>query len=457
MRQGALPRSARQPPWLGEQYDRERPPPAKHGGRAENEGNDVASRNVLNGRLEEFRLVELLQMMGLGSNTGALHIHHDSGQSGIVYFDNGGLVSCVELDTEALTLGHVLQQLNLAGPEHLDHAYHLQTQDPLGPRIGERLVDLGIISPEHLVHALKTQTLWTVRELALWREGSYEFHADERVPAHSTGIHIETTPAMMEVLRYEHEWETLQPFLPDGMRTHLAMAREPMPGHPLRFSAADWRLIARVNEHHTVRRVATSLRHPEVEIARQIGPFVQQGLLIAIGAAGRPGLPPEAVRLSMRHFDLFSLLISMEQDWLKRKSPLEQLSALASFINQTMKALEDACREGGLSLAPDTLNTLLAQRGLFGVDSYRFRIANNQIDVDDFTSYCRDALNNATRGSLGNTKLIYDRCSTVLQSALVAAFESINARVALPLERQQNREAWEALLMTIRGENDMGE
>src|SRR5262249_23424074 len=73
-----------------------------------------SSNSVLSGRLEEFRLVELLQMMGLGANTGALHLRQDGGRTGLIYFDSGALVSAAELDTEALTLGHVLQQLGLA-------------------------------------------------------------------------------------------------------------------------------------------------------------------------------------------------------------------------------------------------------------------------------------------------------------------------------------------------------
>src|SRR5262249_41377695 len=100
-------------------------------------------------------------MMGLGSNTGALHLQQTDSKTGILYFDQGELVNATELDTEALTLGHVLQQLNLASAQQLEHAFRLQTQDPLGKRIGERLVDLNILSDEQLDYALTTQTLWT--------------------------------------------------------------------------------------------------------------------------------------------------------------------------------------------------------------------------------------------------------------------------------------------------------
>ena len=74
--------------------------------------------------------------------------------------------------------------------------------------------------------------------------------------------------------------------LPDGMRTHLMMAFEPPLGHPLQFHAAAWQVISRVNAQHTVRRIATSLRKPEIDVARMIGPLVHEGLLVPVGAAG---------------------------------------------------------------------------------------------------------------------------------------------------------------------------
>jgi hypothetical protein len=412
----------------------------------------MANLGVLSGRLEEFKLVELLQVMGMNANTGALHLEASDGRTGLVYFDTGALVSCIELDTEALTLGHVLQQLNLATGEQIERAFRLQTQDPLGKRIGERLIDLGILTPEKLNNALAMQALWTAREVALWVSGTYELHPGEHLPADTAGVRIDPQRVVMEVLRYEQEWEELRRFLPEGMRTHVAMVFDPPIGHPLLFPSDIWHVITHVNRFRTVRRIATALRQPEVEAARMITPLVRDGLLVPIGAAGGPGLPEEAQRMSMRNFDLFTLLIGMEQDWLKRKSPRDQLVGLATFINQTMHALEDACRENGLSLAPDTLATLFGRGGLGNVQGYKFRIANNRIDIFDFSAFCGRVFESSTRSMIGGPKAFYDEMMDVLQRGLEAAFHAINARIASPIERVQNQEAWEALFMTFRGQ-----
>lgn len=411
----------------------------------------MSSPGVLSGRLEEFRLVELLQVMGLSANTGALHLRTADGRTGLIYFVEGALVSCIELDTEALTLGHVLQQLNLVSTTQIEHAFHLQTQDPLGKRIGERLIELGYINEDQLYHALRTQALWTARELALWSAGTYEFHPGERLPAESTALAIDPTEVVMELLRFEHEWQSLVPYLRDGMRTHVAMAFAPPIDHPLSFHAAAWQVISRVNAHQTVRRIATALRQPEVEVARMIGPLVREGLLVPVGAAGGPGLPEEAERMSMHNFDLFTLLIGMEQEWLKRKTPADQLIALVGFINQTMTVLAEACQTNGLHLSPDTLATLLAREGLESIEGYQLVVAHNHINVSDFATFCHRVLEGTARGTTTAPKLFFDQAFDVLRRALAAAFQAINARVSSPIERVQNQEAWEALFATLRG------
>jgi hypothetical protein len=410
----------------------------------------VTEARPLRGSLNEFGLVEILQMMGLGNMTGALHLHRPDGRTGIIYFYDGFLATCTELNTEALTLGLVLQQLGMATAEQLDSAYDLQTQDPLGKRIGELLIDYQIITPEQLQDALKTQLLWTAREMAQWQEGAYEFLPGEHLPNEDIPLRIEVTRVVMEVLRYTQEWDELQQCLPDGMRTRLEMAFAIPQGAPLTFDLNTWRVVSHVNTHRTVRRIAAAIHQPELEVARLIAPLVERALLVPLESSSKPGLPIPARRLSMDSFDLFSLLSRMEQEWLRRRQPVEQLAALAQFINWTMSNLTETCAHNGISLSPDTLASLLNREGLLRIVGYTLKIQDNQIDLDDFTQYCRSYLD--PRNVDPAAGKFHDRASTLLQRALRATFQAINARIASPLERMQNQEAWEALFLGFQGE-----
>ena len=408
--------------------------------------------SVLKGRLEGFRPAELLQVMGLNASTGALHLRADANRVGLIYVESGAIVSCAEMDTGALTLGQVLQQLNLASHEQLDRVYHMQTQDPLGKRIGERLVDLNILSRDQLAMALKTQALWTLREMALWREGAYEFHPEERASGGSGDLRLSMTQAVMEMMRYEAEWNDLVEQLPDGTRTHLALAPMPPAQYPLKFPTSVWRIVAQVNTQQSVRRIATAVRQPEELVARQLATLVRDELLLPVGTTSVPGLPNEAERLSMRNFDLFSLVQRMEQDWIKKKTPVDQLVALATYINMTMRALEDACRNQQLGLAPDTLAILLNREQAAGIQGYEFRIDRNRIDVDDFATYCKRTFDGAMRNHPQAAPAFYRASLEALLHALATAFEAINARITSPRVRSQNKEVWEELFATFRGQ-----
>ena len=405
----------------------------------------MSQARTFQGRLEDFSLVDLLQAMNLDGKSGALYLNADRGGSGIVYFDRGVIVGAQEQDREALTLGNVLQQLQLASKQQMDHVFQQQTQDALGKRIGERLVDLNIITAQHLERALRTQILWTIRELSLWKTGDYTFHAGEQMPPDALAPRTETTMVIMEALRYQHEWDALEHVLPNGMRTNLTMASEPPIDHSLQFHPVAWRIISRVNSQRTVRRIATSLRMPELDVARMVGPLVREGLLLPIQSAGAPGRPDVAARIDLTSFDLFTLLISMEQTWIKSKTDVDRLVALVRFINDTMDALAETYRANDVQLSPDTLATVLEREGIYGVGDYRFAIENNRIAVDEFTAHCRKQFENSGRGAESATSPLFVHYRTQLQRALEIAFHAINARISSPEERVQNQEAWEAL------------
>lgn len=417
--------------------------------------NDVSVRigalqsRAFQGRLEDFGLVDLLQGMSLDGKSGALHLNSDRGGSGIVYFEQGAIVGAQEHDREALTLGAVLQQLQFASQQQMDYVFHLQTQDPLGKRIGERLVEQNIITPSQLEKALQQQTLWTIREMSLWRQGDYSFHRGEQMPSDAPAPRIETTKAVMEALRYQHDWDALETVLPDGMRTVLSMTVEPPIDHPLQFHPRAWRVISRVNANRTVRRIATSLRMPELEVARMVGPMVREGLLVPSESYDTRGRPEVAERFDLEHFDLFTLLISMEQTYIKCKTDADRLIALARFINETMGALAETYRANDVALGTDTLVALLERDGIYGVGDYLFVIENNHINIEDFAAYCRRIFESGSRAGENAPSPLFVEYRNHLEHALALAFHAINTRISSPAERVQNQEAWEALFMTF--------
>ena len=426
----------------------------------------------LQGSLQEFGLLEVLQMMDFGGMTGAIHLKQQSSERiGIVYFNEGKLAGCSELDPGALTLGDILQQLGMAHSQHIARAFSMQMQDPFGKRIGERLIDIGVITNEQLRDALRTKALWTARELALWREGTYEFvsspvgQSKSILPYGEDALNLEVMGVMMEMVRYSDEWEQLTGYFPQGMQTILQAA--PAISYALQLDTRTLELIGGINIYRSVRRIASGIRRPELEVARDLAHLMQHKLVGALFQQERPApypnsangyyginsggtgsgrgsnvrLPGPAERLRMESFGLLDLISRMEQSWNTRRTPEEQLAALAEFVNLTMDALAETCRANGTELDPNTLENLLARNNLRYMGNYLFIIANNNIDVNNFTALCHEVL----QGDIVKSTDFFEEASIVLQRILLCIFDSINGRVASLYERLENQEVWEAM------------
>jgi hypothetical protein len=409
---------------------------------------------VMSGSLKDFSLIEVLQVVELGGMTGAIHLkQRETGHVGILYFNEGKMANCSELVPGALTLGNVLQQLGMATHQHIEDAFKQQLQDAFGKRIGERLVAMRVISEKQLTEALRTKALWTARELALWQDASYEFIAssdtEKLLPHGDPYLDIEITPITMEIVRYSDEWEELRTHLPQGMRTVLQLSPSIPQATP--FDVRSIELITRINLYRRVRGIATGLRRPELDVARDLAKLVQQQFLCLVQEAPvqHNGHRPydgsvrfdSTEHLRLENFELFNLLERMEVEWDKHRTPMEQLPALVKFVNWTMESLDEACRKNETELDPNTLQTMLINEGVSHIGNYQFRVEHNCIDVESFTTLCNKVLG----GNIQKAAVFYDEASSVLQHMLSRIFESVNGRIANPRERVENQEVWETM------------
>ncbi len=417
----------------------------------------MTTGTVLSGLLKDFGLVEVLQVMELGGMTGALHLKQATGHMGIIYFNEGKMANCSEFDPGALTLGDVLQQLGMATYQNIEEAFSQQLQDPFGKRIGERLITNGAISEKQLRDALRTKALWTIRELSLWKDGSYDFmpapNVQKLLPYGEVSLNIEVMRVTMEMIRYSDEWDELIKILPHGVRTALRMS--PAIPYTMRFDMRMLELFTHVNLYGRVRRIASVIRRPELEIARELSQLVQQKFLLVVPQMdivqrgnghhsktnGRVHLPEPAEKLRLENFELLNLISRMEQAWMKCRTPMEQLSTLVQFVNWTMDALADTCRANGTELDTNTLKSLMMNENLSNMGSYSFQVDQNHINVENFTSLCYEVMS----GDMQKAEGFYDEATMVLHRLLCAIFETINARVADPRERLENQEVWEAM------------
>jgi Domain of unknown function (DUF4388) len=406
------------------------------------------------GQLSQFQLVELVQAVGMNGSTGALYLDREAEKTsdiqshhrGIIYFVNGALTACREYESQALTLGAVLQQLKYADAHMIEDNYDRQIQDPLGEPLGQRLVSSGTLTPDQLSESLRTQMLWTVREMALWKTGTYYFNNGEMPPPRTMPCTIEASRVVLEIVRYQYEWKELQQWLPDGMHTYLEMSAEPPIEHALVFTSQVWRTITHVNAFHTPRQIATALCETELETARILALLVRDTLLRAAVSPHSFNLPEVARTMATEQVNILGLLSRMEQEWPKRRSLLEQLLTLGIFINWTMDELELAWQQNNRSLDPGSLRNLLRREQCDHIGEYEMPLNGNHIELSALQEILRAQAGSARRPSM--TPELQD-AYFILRGALRAVFNAINMRVDSLLERNLHESAWQGLLDEI--------
>lgn len=421
---------------------------------------DSGGQKSLEGGLSDFGLVELLQAIEIDGRTGELHMdaeHH----KGVIYFERGALTWCREYHNNALNLGAVLQELNMVKSAVIEEFFEQRKSDPLGDLIGQQLVDARVLTSEQLARALRTQLLWTVREMGLWKEGRYYFVRDVASPLRTTGTFAPARPetptldaaqVAMEIVRYEYEWNDLTQWLPQRMLTTLEMVQTPPDAHPLIFAPAVWRIISFVNVYHTPRQIAINRHIPEMDVARILAPLVREGLLYVPDTSDQALMMPLAAP-GGDTVDLFALISRMLQDWQRRREMLDQLIALAVYINWTMGELQGVMTRQKIRPATDSLAKMLAREHCDRVKGYPLLVANNHIDIDHLRAGLGRLADDERRK--GGARDFAIQAFETLSTALIAAFDAINRRIDMSIDRQQNyryqnQATWESMLKEFR-------
>lgn len=163
---------------------------------------------VLSGDLGFISIAEVLQMLELQRQTGALHIAY--GDQEIVLYLVGGRIDFANSTNLPVSfrLGRFLVEDGVVSREQLDP----MLQDSETRRLlGEELESRGIANTEQIKGALKRQTSELVYEAVRWRNGRFTFDVDQSCPE-ATLAQLALAPGglLMEGFRRVDEWQLIE-------------------------------------------------------------------------------------------------------------------------------------------------------------------------------------------------------------------------------------------------------
>jgi CheY-like chemotaxis protein/predicted transcriptional regulator len=219
------------------------------------------------GNLASFRIVEVLQMLGLQRQTGRLAISRKD-EDAEIYFKDGAIVfASSDSDGKRTGLEGLLKRSCRITDDSLRHVLRIaeMTSQPIDRILAqEKMLDLKTFAG-----CLKRHTESTVYKVIAWSEGTFFF---EKVPPplFATPMQLKVDDLLLEGARRADEWTLIQQKIPS-----FTMVFEPMIGDADELttrgmSDTDMKVFSLIDGKRTVQAIIDESFLSEFEVAKSM-------------------------------------------------------------------------------------------------------------------------------------------------------------------------------------------
>ena len=244
---------------------------------------------ALKGKLEDFGITQLLNLINLARKTGTLYLQGTEDEA-YLCFREGKLIYAVMADVDDY-LPVILQRAGVFTAEHVrmirENMPGKSAQD-----IGRVLITSGRLKQQVVVRHLRDHVTDLVYQVFSWNRGTFRFEPSDLPVKGNITTSIALENLIMEGNRRLKEWELLRDELPD---LSIALKFAERPTTPLRdisLSVEEWRVISFINPRNTIRQVAQYNNMDELQIRKIVYGLLQAGLVEMV----RPAQPAATAR-----------------------------------------------------------------------------------------------------------------------------------------------------------------
>ena len=132
-----------------------------------------AQNSVLEGKIEDVPLADIVQVLQVGAKSGALVLRRGDGQTAVVAFRGGAVIQAMSTESYQ-SLGDRLIASAAIKRADLQEALDYMTRFP-GMRVGDALVELGCVSRVRIEDEVAAQMAETIERLMTWTDAEFEF------------------------------------------------------------------------------------------------------------------------------------------------------------------------------------------------------------------------------------------------------------------------------------------
>lgn len=242
---------------------------------------------ALKGRLKDFSLTQLLNLVHLARKTGALSVDSHFG-SAQLFFQEGKLVYAA-LSGKPNTLADLMLQAGKL-TVHQVEAIVAQGRNRDDSQLGLLLINAGQVKRDEIVKALRQNMTDVVNTLFGWDDGAFIFDQKLNPPGGRIKFPLPLDSIVLDGSRQKKESLDPRTELPS---LDVVLRFTDGPGRNLRninLSVDEWRVISFINPRNTVATIAQYNQMSEPEVRRIVAKLLRDGLVEVVGAT-----PPEKV------------------------------------------------------------------------------------------------------------------------------------------------------------------
>ncbi len=254
---------------------------------------------ALEGTLQDFALVDILQLIGMQRKTGSLTLTRR--EETITVMVQDGMVVWATPGDESFdaNLGKILIARELISRARWEEARNIRARR--GQRLIPSLLEGQWVSPRDLDLVIQRQVLEAVYGALRWREGRYTFVAQEHVDLSRGQISpVGTETILLEAVRQMDEWPLIEKRI---LSLDLVVRRTSRPVYHEKVSSEGLAILELVDGKRTARETAEICDFGEFDAYKGIADLLGAGVLQleqraeteSPHAAIRPVRPPRRV------------------------------------------------------------------------------------------------------------------------------------------------------------------